>query len=247
MDLVTVVIPYFKKKEFIKQTLNSVLKQTYKNLEIFIIYDDENKEDLPFIKKLKSLDRRISLIVNKKSLGAGFSRNLAIKKSKGKFIGFLDADDLWDNRKIEHQLKFMKKKNFLITHTDYKIIDVNNKILSSRRARKFENIHQLLKSCDIGLSSVILQKKILNKDCLFPKLRTKEDFVLWLKILNKGIKIGSINKDLMYWRKTNNSLSSSIAQKLLDGFRVYNHYMKFNWFKSLYLLFYLSINFLKKK
>lgn len=247
MDLVSVVIPYFKKKKFIKQSLMSVLKQTYKNLEIFIIYDDSDKEDLPFIKKLKLLDKRISLIINKKSLGAGLSRNIAIKKAKGKYISFLDADDLWDRKKIEFQLSFMKKNNLLISHSDYKIIDTNDKVLAIRKAKQFNSVNQLLKSCDIGLSSVVLQKKILVKNCIFPKLKTKEDFVLWLKILKKGIRIGSINKSLMYWRKLDKSLSSSTAQKLYDGFKVYNKFMKFNFFKSMYLLTCLSINFLKKK
>lgn len=246
MDLVSVVIPYFKKKKFIKQSLMSVLNQTYKNLEIFIIYDDSDKEDLPFIKKLKLLDKRISLIINKKSLGAGLSRNIAIKKAKGKYIGFLDADDFWDRKKIDLQLNFMKKNNFLISHTDYKIIDINDKVLTIRKAKQFNSVNHLLKSCDIGLSSVVLQKKILDKNCIFPRLKTKEDFVLWLKILKKGIRIGSINKSLMYWRKLNKSLSSSTTQKLYDGFIVYKKFMKFNFFKSIYLLLCLSLNYIKK-
>ena len=95
MELVSIIIPYFKKREYITATLNSVLKQTYKNFEILIIYDDQEKEDLKFLKKLIRQDKRISLIINKKSIGAGLSRNNGIQKSKGKFISFIDADDLW--------------------------------------------------------------------------------------------------------------------------------------------------------
>lgn len=105
----------------------------------------------------------------------------------------------------------------------------------------------MLKSCDIGLSSVVLKKKILNKNCLFPNLKTKEDFVLWLKILKRDIEIGSLNKNLLYWRKLDNSLSSSFFQKIFDGYKVYNLYMNFNWIKSLYLLTCLCVNYLKKK
>ena len=92
----------------------------------------------------------------------------------------------------------------------------------------------------------MIRKNIFGNNCMFPNLKTKEDFVLWLKFLQMNIKIGSLDKNLMYWRKLNNSLSSSTGQKLIDGFRVYNRYMKFNWVKSLYLLFCLSLNFLKK-
>ena len=247
MELVSIIIPYYKKGEYIEKTLESVLKQTYINLEIIIIYDDEEKEDLKFIENLTNTDKRINLIINKKSLGAGISRNNGIKKSKGDFICFIDADDLWEKNKLELQIKFMKKNNFLISHTSYKIINKENHVLDTRIARDFNNLSELLKSCDIGLSSVIVKKEILNGECLFASLKTKEDFVLWLNILKKNIKIGALNKNLMYWRKLDTSLSSSIIQKLLDGFSVYNKYMKFNWIKSIYFLFCLSFNFLKKK
>ena len=246
MDLVSVIIPYFKKIKFIEETINSVISQTYKKLEIIIIYDDKDRKDLSFIKKLKKNDKRIKVVVNKKSLGAGLSRNLGIRISKGKFIGFIDADDMWKPNKIKLQLNIMKSKNYLISHTSYKIIDENNKVLGSRIARNFDNIDQLLKSCDIGLSTVMINKSLLKKKYKFPNLKTIEDFVLWLRILENNISIFSINKKLTNWRKTTNSLSSSTLQKLLDGYRVYNIYMNFNPFKSLYYLFFLSYNFLKK-
>ena len=89
-------------------------------------------------------------------------------------------------------------------------------------------------------------KKNLNKKVFISNLKTKEDFVLWLKILKKNIKIGGLQKNLMCWRKLNNSLSSSAVQKIQDGYRVYNKFMKFNIFKSLYFLFLLSLNSLFK-
>ena len=89
-----------------------------------------------------------------------------------------------------------------------------------------------------------LKKDILKKN-YFPNITTKEDFVLWLKLSKKN-KIVGINKELTRWRKLNTSLSSNTIQKLLDGFRVYNRYMKFNYIKSLYYLLILSLNFLKK-
>jgi len=90
-------------------------------------------------------------------------------------------------------------------------------------------------------------KKSHLKSNLFPSLKTKEDFVLWLKLLSKNIKIYGINQNLVSWKKSGNSLSSSTIQKLFDGFRVYNKYMKFNFLKSLYYLLCLSFNYLRKK
>ena len=102
MDLVSVIIPYYKTKSFIKEAILSVTNQTYQNLEIFIIYDDESLDDLDFIKEIKKLDKRINLIINTKNLGAGFSRNLAIQSAKGTYIAFLDSDDFWKKIKLKN-------------------------------------------------------------------------------------------------------------------------------------------------
>ena len=243
---VAVIIPYFKKRKFIEKTINSIKYQTYKNLEIIIVYDDEDHSDLQLIKRIKDSDDRIKLIVNKKSLGAGRSRNIGIKHAKASYIAFLDADDFWKQNKVELQLKLMIKNNLEISHTSYEILGKNQKIKKIMRAKNFMNYRQLLPSCDIGLSTVMLKKRLITKNCRFPKLKTKEDFVLWLLILRRNIIIGSLDRNLTTWRKLDNSLSSSIFQKLSDGFIVYNSYMKFNILKLYFYLLILSINFLRK-
>ena len=245
MKLVSVIIPYFKKKKYIADTINSILQQTYKNFEIIIIYDDPEKNDLEYIKKLITLDNRIELIVNHKNFGAGISRNIGISKANGFFLAFIDADDLWEKTKLEEQIKFMENERINFCHTTYRIVNERNEFISLRKARNFFNIKELIKSCDIGLSTVLLKKEILGSN-RFPDLKTKEDFVLWLKLISKNVKIYGLDKELTLWRKTSNSLSSSLFQKIIDGFRVYNVYMKYNIIKSLYYLLYLSINFLKK-
>lgn len=246
MDLVSVIIPYYKKRDFISGTIESVLKQSYKNFEILIIYDDNSDTDFNFIKEIKKKDSRIAIIRNINKLGAGVSRNLGISKSKGNYIAFLDADDTWHIDKLEKQINFMKKHNYSATHTSYSIVNENKDVIGKRIARDFLKIDDLLKSCDIGTSTVVLQKNLLNKDIEFASLATKEDFVLWLRLLKKNIKIYALNENLALWTKSKYSLSSSTPQKLIDGFKVYNKYMKFNFVKSIYYLICLSINFLKK-
>ena len=247
MDLLSVIIPYFKKKNFIDQSISSVLNQSYSNIEIIIVYDDEEKSDLDYLRKIYNSNKKIKIIVNEKNIGAGFSRNRGIREAKGKYVCFIDSDDIWKKEKIVNQLNYMKKNNYKISHTSYEIINDKNEIIGNRKAKDFYNIKDILTSCNIGLSSVILEKDLITDQIQFSNLKTKEDFVLWLKILKSKVTIGGLDKNLLLWRKTKNSLSSSAIQKLFDGFRVYKIYMGFNLIFSLYYLFCLSLNFLKKK
>ena len=246
MDLVSIIIPYYKKKKYIELAINSVLHQTYKNFELIVIYDDENKDDLRFLKKIIKKDRRIKLFINKNNLGAGRSRNKGIKLSKGRFIAFLDSDDLWIRYKLEKQIFFMKKNQINISHTSYHIINSENKIIGNRIAKDM-NHKQLLNSCDIGLSTVVLNKKIITSKIKFANIKTKEDFVFWLKITLNENKIFAIKNRLTKWRKLDNSLSSSKIQKFCDGYRVYRKYMNFNSIKSFIYLLILSFNYVLKE
>ena len=245
MDLISVIIPYYKKKEYIISSINSVLNQTYKNLEIIIIYDDLNKEDLNLLKKIKKKDKRIKIYINKKNLGAGRSRNKGIKLSKGIFVAFLDSDDLWKKNKLKKQIFFMKKNGINASHTSYTIINSNNKIIGSRNAKDM-SYKLLLKSCDIGLSTVILKKEIITSKIKFANIKTKEDYVLWLKITLNNNKIFALKDNLTKWRKLENSLSSSKLQKIYDGYLVYRKYMNFNLLKSFGFLMLLSFNYFLK-
>ena len=244
-ELVSVIVPYFKKKKFIKKTINSVINQSYKKLEIIIIYDDEDKKDLKVIKKLKNLDNRIKLIINKKNLGAGYSRNKGIKFSKGKYIAFIDSDDKWKKNKIMNQYKIMKEKSYKITYTSFELINENDFCIGKMYVKKYLNYNDFIKSCDIALSSVMIEKKILGKK-IFANLKTKEDYYLWLQ-LSKKYKFYGINKFLTQWRSTKNSLSSDIIQKFGDSFRLYNKKMRINYFLSIFYVLRLSFFYLIKK
>ncbi len=244
MKLVSIIIPYYKKKNYIEQTLKSILNQKYKNFEILIVYDDSDKSDLSFLKTLKKNDSRIKLVINKKNIGAGKSRNKAIKLSKGKYLAFIDSDDLWHPDKLKIQVNHMTKNKILISHTSYNIIDKNNSLIGYREARRLD-YKDLINSCDIGLSTVMIEKKLL-KNRHFAKLKTKEDYVLWLKLAKDNFIFYPIKNTLTSWRSLKDSLSSSTVQKLIDGYFVYRTFLKQSVIRSLFSLLTLSINFLRK-
>ena len=252
MPFVTIIIPYKSNLKYLYLALKSVFNQSYKNFKLIIIYDNTYKKDLEKIKiflKKKNYSKKfnIKIIVNRKNYGAGESRNIAIRESNSKYIAFLDSDDIWSKNKLKTQVNYMEKNNILFSHTSYDIINDNNKIISSRLAKNKIIFQDLITSCDIGLSTVILKSSLLNKNKLFfPKIKTKEDYVLWLRILKKIKNIRGLNLKLTYYRKTKGSLSSNKLLSIINGYKVYRNYMNYGVTKSLFYLFILSINSLKK-
>ena len=162
MPLVSVIMPYYKKRPFFKKSLDSVLLQKYQNIEIIIIYDDEDLKELNYIKKIIGKNKKIRLLLNKKNYGVSYSRNLGIKHAKGEYIAFLDCDDYWHKSKLITQLNFMKKNQCDFSFTSYLIVDENNNLIGRWRAKKEIQYKDLKFTCDIGLSTVILKKKPLK-------------------------------------------------------------------------------------
>ena len=245
-SLVSVIMPYYNKKNYFLKSINSALKQTYTNIEILIIYDDQNRDDLEYIENCIKNDSRVKIIFNDNNKGAAYSRNKAISLARGEYIAFLDCDDYWEINKIEIQLNFMLTHGYDFSHTTYQVINYDEKIVRTIRAQETLKYKKLLKSCDIGLSSVILKRELLS-DMKFPELKTKEDFVLWLNLAKKSVNLVGLDKPLMFWRQTPNSLSGSISQKLKDAFKVYHLYEKKNFFYSIFCVIRLSTYALFKK
>ncbi len=245
---VSIIMPYYKKSSYIDETINSILNQTFKEFEIIIVDDELNEDSLKVLNDIKQLDKRINIFKNKKNLGAGQSRNNAINLCNGEYIAFCDCDDLWKSNKLEKQLKIMHKLNLEFSHTSYEIIDKKSSKIGYREAKENLSFLQLQKSCDIGLSTVVLKKNLFdNQKFRFGEIKTKEDYILWLSLAKNDIRIFGIKDYLVSWRKSKDSLSSSTFQKFFDGYRVYKDYLHYSRLKSLYYLFILSLNFILKR
>ena len=241
-------MPYYKKSEFILESIYSILNQSLKKFEIIIIDDELSIDSSRVLSKIEKLDTRIKVFKNKKNLGAGESRNFAIDICRGEYVAFCDCDDLWKPHKLERQIQFMKESNLSFSFTSYEIINNQNLRIGFREAEKNLSFKQLRNSCDIGLSTVIIKKDIFNDyQFRFGKTKTKEDFILWLLLAKNGIAIFGIKECLVSWRKNSDSLSSSNIQKLVDGYRVYRNYLQYSRTRSLIFLIILSLNFMLKK
>ena len=169
------------------------------------------------------------------------SRNIASNYIRGKFTAFIDADDIWKKDKLKNQLNLMLKSNSDISYTSYEIIDTTGKFKGRRIVSKKVSYKSLSKKCNIGLSSVLLKSKIFKQN-KFPRLRTQEDFGLWLRLIRKGYQFQPIERIYMKWRKDRNSLSSDTVQKIFDAFKLYYKFENKNLILSLYSVIILSIN-----
>ncbi len=246
MPLVSIILPYFRKINYIKKSINSILSQSFKDFEIILVYDDENLHDLFIIESDFKNNPKIKIIKNKKNLGAGIARNVGIKHAKGEIVAFIDSDDFWLPNKLEKQTKFMQENNYDFTFCNYDKVISSKKTIKVKSSKSVLSYSDLLGSNEIGLSTVQLKKKIIFEE-LFPPLKTKEDYVAWLKLTKKNINAYNFPHNLVIWNKTKNSLSSNFYQKLSDGLAVFMIYEKFNFIKSIYYLLLLAINSIKRK
>ena len=243
---ISIIIPYYRKRKYFKETIKSILNQTYKNYEVIVIYDDTCLKEVAFVKDVLKKIILKKLIINNKNHGVGISRNKGIAQATGTYIAFCDADDTWKKNKLNTQISFMIKNNLMFSHTNYFVINEKSQIIGKFNIRNKLGYNDLLKSCDIGLSTVIVRKKLLQNN-KFKKLKTKEDYLLWLKIVKKIKHIYGINQYLSSWRKNKNSLSSPIIQKFLDTYRLYRLYLNNNFILAVLYSFRLVFYAIRKK
>lgn len=243
--LTTIIIPYYRKSLYLEDTLNSVFNQTHQNFEVVIIFDDNNKDEFDKFKNIISkFDKnKIVLINNKSNFGVSYSRNKALRMSRGEFIAFLDADDIWNNEKISKQIIFMQKQNLDFSYTGF-----IKKVDGIEKKTKFFNkinYQKLLQSCYVGLSTVMITDKLATK-IQFPDIETKEDYIVWLDLLKTRDYIYGLSENLTIWNATTNSLSSGIFKNLLDTFRVFYKFQGKGFFLSIFYTFRISLNYVLK-
>ena len=152
---------------------------------------------------------------------------------------------MFGKNKLLNQLNFMEKNSFYFSFTSYAVINEKGKILKERKVNHDADYKNLYKSNSIGLSTVMLNKKVLKK-LYFPNLTTQEDLALWLMVARKGFILKHFNQTLSHWRKSKNSLSSNTVNKLRDAFKLYYIYTKKNFIFSIYSVIVLSYNKLIK-
>ena len=238
-DLVSIITPMYNSEKYIKETLESVINQTYENWEIFIIDDGSSDDCVKLVEGFKKFDGRIKLILNEQNQGAALSRNIGIRKANGRYIAFLDSDDLWFPTKLEEQINFMSKNKLALSYSSYEKIDeAGNHIKNINIFKTQTTYHNLLKSNYIGCLTAMIDLNMMEQKKIYmPNIRTRHDHGLWLAIVRKGFNVSGIPKILAKYRYRQGSISFSKFKSGYYQWKLYREIEKINILSSIYYMF----------
>jgi len=245
--LVSIIMPTYNSEKYISESIESVISQTYKNWELIIVDDNSNDNTEKIVKSYTDKYKNIKYLKLKENKGAAVARNKAISLSKGRFIAFLDSDDLWIDNKLDMQVSFMINNNIAFSFTDYELIDDYGKSLNKiiRMPNKL-SYEEYLRNTIIQTVTVMIDRNYIN-DVSMPLIRRRQDFACWLGILKNGIIAISIQQTLAKYRRTRNSLSSNKIKAIKGTIYVFREVEKLSLMKTIFVFWGYAINACKKR
>lgn len=204
-ELVSIITPSYNTALYIGQTIEGVQAQTYTNWEMIIV-DDCSEDDTDFIVQKYLLDSRIRYIKNKKNSGAAVSRNRALQEAKGKWIAFLDSDDVWVPEKLEKQIAFMKTRNCQFSYTNYEEIDAQSQPLGVfvSGPKKISKLG-MFGYCWMGCLTVMYDREYIGL-IQIKDIKKNNDYAIWLEVSKKA-ECYLLNECLAQYRKRSGSIS----------------------------------------
>ena len=222
-DKVSIITPTWNSERYIIDTIKSVQNQTYTNWEMIIVDDCSVDNTFKIVENITKMDPRVKILKQEVNSGAAKARNRSLNEATGRFIAYLDADDIWKPDKLEKQIKFMKEKRCFFSCTSYEVIDDEGKKLNKEvhMLPKVNYIgfltNNLLQTVGIMIDISVVDKKYL----IMPNLRRRQDAATWLQILKAGYECYGIEQILAEYRRTNNSLSSNKLKAIKGVWSLY--------------------------
>lgn len=245
-DLVSVIVPVYNGESFIEQAILSVRNQTYLKWEMIIIDDCSVDGSRERVLKHVHEDGRIRYYNNEKNLGAARSRNRAMELARGRYIAFLDSDDVWKNSKLEKQLNYMQEKDIGFCYSACGLINKEGEPCGKSRAvPPSVSYKQLLKGNVIPCLTVVIDRSKCS-DVKMPMLG-HEDYATWLGLLKGGMEAYGINEELAAYRVDSSSLSGNKLKAAKWTWNIYRRYLGFNWIKSSYYFVWYVLNSIIKR
>lgn len=236
--LVSIITPLYNSEKYIAETIESVLAQTYTNWEMIIVDDCSKDNGVRIVEEYQKKDKRIKLYKNEINKGGAGTRNVAIEKADGKYIAFLDSDDLWKKEKLEKQTSFMESLDCSFSYTKYERISEDGKKLNLiSKIPKTLNYQELLKINPIGCLTAMYDQEKLGKIYL-PDIKIGQDFALWLEVMKKAEEARGLEENLAEYRYREMSLSKNKKRKVFCMWEIYRKYNNQSILRTLIYIFY---------
>jgi len=231
---VSVITPVYNSARYITNSIRSVQTQSYTNWEMLLVDDCSTDNSVELIKAFELADDRIKLIRLEKNSGPAVARNKAIEAATGRYIAFLDSDDVWLPEKLERQVSFMSSHQYVLTHHYYHTISpIGNLSQKVIKCPLEINYAALLNYNYIGCLTAMYDAEQLGKQYM-PNILKRQDYALWLKILKQGHKAYAINLPLAAYRILPKSISSNKWNTVGYNWMMLRQIEKLSFFKSLY-------------
>ena len=248
-ELVSIITPVYNCEKLISSTIKSVQNQTYKNLEMLLIDDCSTDNSAKIIKEYSKKDSRIKYLKLKENSGAALARNKALEISNGRFIAYLDSDDLWKPEKLEKQVAFMLKNNYAFTCTDYEKITEDGKSLNKIiKIPKKVTYDLFLRNTIIQTVGVMVDTNMTGKELIvMPNIRRRQDAATWCQLLKNGYDCYECPENLSYYRVVTNSLSSNKFKAIKMNWYWYRKIEKLPLWKACYCFIGYAFNAVKKR
>jgi teichuronic acid biosynthesis glycosyltransferase TuaG len=226
--LVSIITPSYNSEKFIADTIRSVQDQTYPNWELLVVDDCSTDDTQQIVEGFIKNDKRITFHQLEKNSGAGVARNQAVEMAGGRFIAFLDSDDLWKSYKLEKQVKYLLDNNTPFTFSFYECIDEDGNPLNKRiEAPKTLYYFQLFFCNFVGNLTGIYDVNYFGKIPI-SGIRKRQDWMVWLSVLKKIRKAKPTPESLAYYRVRKGSISASKIDLLKHNYTVYRLFHRFN-------------------
>lgn len=234
-DLVSVIMPTYNAGKYLADSINSILNQSYKNLEL-LITDDASTDPttLQLLQKFASKDNRVDILYLKENHGAGYARNQSIERAKGRYIAFCDSDDRWTTDKLEKQIAFMKEKKCALSCASYIIFDgETEEEIGFCTAPKKITYSMMKRDNKVGCLTAIYDVQMLGRKFFMPTIRKRQDWALFLQIIREcKVCYAYPNKPLAYYCMRRNSISSNKMSLMKYNIAVYKEILGFHPIKA---------------
>jgi len=248
-EKISIITPVYNCEKLIEKTIECVLNQTYKNWEWLLVDDCSPDDSAIIIKKYAKNDNRIKYFKLSENSGAAVARNKALAESTGRFVAYLDADDLWKNDKLEKQVKFMLENQYSFTCTDYeKITETGNSLNKIIKIPKKVDYNLFLRNTIIQTVGVMVDTKLTGKELLkMPNIRRRQDAATWCQLLKNGHDCYECPENLSYYRVVTNSLSSNKFKAIKMNWYWYRKIEKLSLWKACYCFIGYAFNGVRKR